>query len=262
MDFNIKNTETFKNIVEKIVDVRLQKKGITSFVAAKVTDVNSDGTVNVVIPPDNKRYVNNILNKTNEVLSVGDSVELSTKNGKLSNAWVAVKHGKNPDGVLEKQIDNLNNKVGDLNNLNTNDKSNVINAINEINNPQNKILWGENGDAFYMTSGHTATLSQKVSEQKNGIVLHWCYYDYVGGTGLKDYNNYYQYVPKQHVFFRNGKGCSTGLMHGTNFGDLACKYVYVYDDYIVGNDANSKKGTTNGITYDNKKYVLCGVIGV
>ena len=59
MDFNIKNTETFKNIVEKIVDVRLQKKGITSFVAAKVTAVNSDGTVNVVIPPDNKRYVNN-----------------------------------------------------------------------------------------------------------------------------------------------------------------------------------------------------------
>lgn len=114
MDFNIKNTEIFKNIVEKIVDVRLQKKGITSFVAAKVTAVNSDGTVNVVIPPDNKRYVNNILNKTNEVLSVGDSVELNTKNGKLSNAWVALRHGNNPDGVLEKQIDDIKENVSGL----------------------------------------------------------------------------------------------------------------------------------------------------
>ena len=254
MNFNIKNTETFKNIVEKIVDVRLQKKGITSFVAAKVTAVNSDGTVNVVIPPDNKRYVNNILNKTNEVLSVGDSVELSTKNGKLSNAWVAVKHGKNPDGVLEKQIDNLNNKVGDLNNLNTDDKSNVINAINEINNPQNKILWQ---GGMYMNANHTITLSEKVSEQKNGILLVWTNYE----SGVQNNGVNVQFIPKKYVELYPGVGHGILLIHGWN-GNIGKKYVYVSNDKITGFNKNSQTVTENGIKWYNNEYVLRYVLGV
>ena len=94
MDFNVKDIESFKKVIEDIVDARLQKYGITSFIAAIVTQVNSDGTVNVTIPPDNSRFVNNVLNKSNESLSPGDSVELCTKNGRLSNSWVAIKHGK------------------------------------------------------------------------------------------------------------------------------------------------------------------------
>lgn len=98
MDFNVKDIESFKKVIEDIVDARLQKYGITSFIAAIVTQVNSDGTVNVTIPPDNSRFVNNVLNKSNESLSPGDSVELCTKNGRLSNSWVAIKHGKSVSG--------------------------------------------------------------------------------------------------------------------------------------------------------------------
>ena len=65
MDFNVKDIESFKKVIEDIVDARLQKYGITSFIAAIVTQVNSDGTVNVTIPPDNSRFVNNVLNKSN-----------------------------------------------------------------------------------------------------------------------------------------------------------------------------------------------------
>lgn len=93
MNFDIENVEAFKKVIEDIVDARLKNYGITSFVAAIITQVNDDGTVNVMIPPDNKRYVNNVLNKSNETLAVGDSVELCTKNGRLSNSWVALKHG-------------------------------------------------------------------------------------------------------------------------------------------------------------------------
>lgn len=93
MDFDVKQIAEFKKVIEDIVDARLKSYGITSFVAAVVTKVNDDGTVNVTIPPDNSRFVNNVLNKSNESLSTGDSVELCTKNGRLSNAWVAVKHG-------------------------------------------------------------------------------------------------------------------------------------------------------------------------
>ena len=102
MDFDIKQIAEFKKVIEDIVDARLKSYGITSFVAAVVTKVNDDGTVNVTIPPDNSRFVNNVLNKSSESLSAGDSVELCTKNGRLSNAWVAIKHGKSTSvGSLE-----------------------------------------------------------------------------------------------------------------------------------------------------------------
>lgn len=98
MDFDVKQIAEFKKVIEDIVDARLKSYGVTSFVAAVVTKVNDDGTVNVTIPPDNSRFVNNVLNKSNESLSTGDSVELCTKNGRLSNAWVAIKHGKSVSG--------------------------------------------------------------------------------------------------------------------------------------------------------------------
>lgn len=93
MDFDVKQVEAFKKVIEDIVDARLRKYGITSFISAIVTQVNNDGTINVSIPPDNRRVVNNVLNKSHEHLSAGDSVELCMKNGRLSNSWIAVKHG-------------------------------------------------------------------------------------------------------------------------------------------------------------------------
>lgn len=105
MNFDAKDIASFKKVIEDIVDARLQNYGITSFIAAVVTKVNDDGTVNVTIPPDNSRFVNNVLNKSNESLSSGDSVELCTKNGRLSNSWVAIKHGKSTSsGSLEDRI--------------------------------------------------------------------------------------------------------------------------------------------------------------
>lgn len=105
MNFDTKDIANFKKVIEDIVDARLQNYGITSFIAAVVTKVNDDGTVNVTIPPDNSRFVNNVLNKSNESLSSGDSVELCTKNGRLSNSWVAIKHGKSTSsGSLEDRI--------------------------------------------------------------------------------------------------------------------------------------------------------------
>lgn len=98
MNFDVKQIAEFKKVIEDIVDARIQSYGITSFIAAIVNKVNDDGTVNVTIPPTNDRFVNNIINKSNESLAPGDSVELCTKNGRLSNSWVAIKHGKNASG--------------------------------------------------------------------------------------------------------------------------------------------------------------------
>lgn len=93
MNFDKNDINSFKKVIDAIVDERIKKIGIASFVAAIVTQVNEDNTVNVFIPPDKTKTVNNILNKSGEVLEEGDSVELCTKNGRLSNSWVSLKHG-------------------------------------------------------------------------------------------------------------------------------------------------------------------------
>lgn len=98
MKFNKKDINDFKSVIESIVDVKIDNRRITSYVAAIVDNVDNNGFVSVVIPPEMNKVVTQLLNKTGEILTKGDSVELATKNGLLSNAWVAVKHGTNNSG--------------------------------------------------------------------------------------------------------------------------------------------------------------------
>ena len=88
----------FKKVIDDIIDANLINKGIVKYIAAKVVSVNSNGTVNVYIPPDNSNIVNGLANKTGESLLPGDSVELCAKNGSIKNSWIAVKHGISQSG--------------------------------------------------------------------------------------------------------------------------------------------------------------------
>ena len=101
MDFDFKQASIFKSIIEDIVAAQLKKQGISTYVAAVVSAVNQDGTVDVILPPDTSRVVSSVLNKTKDILKVGDSVELCTKNGRLSNCWVAIKHGMSDAGIVD-----------------------------------------------------------------------------------------------------------------------------------------------------------------
>ena len=127
---------------------------------------------------------------------------------------------------------------------------------NLINN--NQILWGPG--YYYMTANHTINLSQKVSEQKNGIVLVWqAYVD--GQPQFYDFN--YTFVPKYHTLVFPGRGISCFLSNSTA-AKIGTKYVYVHDDRIEGNNVNDD-GVTNrgsGITTTNNYWVLTYVIGV
>ena len=42
----------FKNVIEKIIDAELNKRGIPKYISALVKGVNDNGTVNVCIPPN------------------------------------------------------------------------------------------------------------------------------------------------------------------------------------------------------------------
>lgn len=122
---------------------------------------------------------------------------------------------------------------------------------------ENKILWS---GAWYMSAGHTATLSEAVSDQANGIVL--LFSRYSSGTA-QDYHFQPHYVPKSQVSKHHGAGHSFLLTSDGSFSLMACKYLYVNDTSIAGNAVNSTTGTgTCGITYTNNGYVLRYVIGV
>ena len=130
--------------------------------------------------------------------------------------------------------------------------------ISDIVYSDNQILWGP--DYYYMTASNTINLSQKVSEQKNGIVLVW--QAYVNGV-VQAYDFNFTFIPKWQVSVNAGKGVSCFLTDSTG-GVLGTKYVYVYDDKIVGNNVNGNGATkrNSGITTTNNHWVLTHVIGV
>lgn len=120
-----------------------------------------------------------------------------------------------------------------------------------------KILWS---GGWYMTAEHIASLSAPVSAQKGGIVL--VFSRYSSGT-VQNYHFQSFFVPKAAVAQHQGQGHTFMLTSDGLFGLFAGKYLYIYDDRIVGHENNTKKGTgSSGITYDNSAYVLRYVVGV
>ena len=123
-----------------------------------------------------------------------------------------------------------------------------------------KVLWG--GDltsGMYMTAGHTATLSEKISDQASGIILVFCYYN---GASDTDWSWITRFIPKIMVELEPGGGHTFELANG-KFGSVGTKYLYINDGSIVGHADNNLTGTAgSGITYANNKFVLRYVLGV
>jgi hypothetical protein len=120
----------------------------------------------------------------------------------------------------------------------------------------NQILWT---GAYYMTAGHTATLSAPVSAQPTGIVL--VFSEFADGAAAEQ-SYHTRYVPKSLVVAAPGRG-HTFQLTSSGLGYFATKYLHIYHDRIVGHENNSKTGTgACGIEYTNARFVLRYVIGV
>mgnify|MGYP005751064207 CR=1 FL=1 len=104
--------------------------------------------------------------------------------------------------------------------------------------------------AVYPNADYTGNFSAPVSTQPHGILIEFA--PYVDGQA-KGYGLVTFFIPK---------GRCNGESYNIYIDPWCSKWIYVYDDKIVGNDANSKTGTTNGISYNNRKYVLSRVYGV
>lgn len=133
-----------------------------------------------------------------------------------------------------------------------------ISAINSelatIFSKNHKVLWD---GVYYMSAAHTATLSEKVSAQANGIALVFCSYNSASDTnwGWIVYE-----IPKTMVA-RDAGSSSVFLLYRQNFTAIGVKNLYINDDAIIGHANNTATGTANGITYANNKFVLRYVFG-
>lgn len=120
----------------------------------------------------------------------------------------------------------------------------------------NKVLWS---GALYMSAAHTATLSEAISAQPNGVVLIWSAYS----GGALDYAWNYTFIPKFQALTWPNTGGSNATCYSGGYQYPANKYFYIHDTKITGNDLNSYGATTtNGITHLASYYVLRYVIGV
>ena len=119
-----------------------------------------------------------------------------------------------------------------------------------------RVLWT---GAMYMTAGHTATLSELVSEQPTGIELVFSEY-YDGEAKNQTWNHVF--ISKTSVALHPGGGRTIQLSN-SRFNFAGTKYLYIHDDRIVGHDSNNLTGTgDSGIVYTNNRFVLRYVIGV
>ena len=119
----------------------------------------------------------------------------------------------------------------------------------------NKVLWS---GVMYMQAEQTATLSEAVSAQPNGVVLVWSFYS----TDTYDYVNsnfMFTFVPKHFAMSHssNGINCSGLCTDGHMW-----KYVYIQDTAIKGYKTNDVVNTTGGVTMKSNNYVLRYVLGV
>jgi hypothetical protein len=113
-------------------------------------------------------------------------------------------------------------------------------------------LWS---GAWYMQSGQTASLTEKVTDQLNGIVLVWSKYS----SGAQNYEWNCFFIPKEMVSKHPGVGYALYCAGAYP----SYKYVYVNNQSIGGNAANNNSNNSvMGLTIDSKNHVLRYVFGV
>lgn len=119
----------------------------------------------------------------------------------------------------------------------------------------NKVLWQ---GGYYMAASQTATLSEAVSKQANGIVLVFSGYN-ISSSEVQntDFNCYF--IPKFYVSRYSSYGLDFAVAKGS---EVIRKYLYLFDTKIVGYTNNNVTTTFHGRSIDCRLVVLREVIGV
>lgn len=99
-------------------------------------------------------------------------------------------------------------------------------------------LW--TGQAYPLNT-QTIRPSKRLSDCATGWILR--FQRYIVGTGTQENNFHYVHIPKIHEHLKNGAGIRITLGEGTD--QTITKYIYVYDDRIVGHASNDQNRAQN-----------------
>ncbi len=119
-----------------------------------------------------------------------------------------------------------------------------------------KLLWS---GGYFMTAGHTATLSEAVSKQLTGIVLVFSRYDTTTSAAV-DEDFVSHFVPKGLVAAMPEKLHSFHMVNAWH-NYVATKAIYIHDTKLVGHTLNDAT-STQYMKFNNKEWVLRYVYGV
>lgn len=222
--------------------------------------VLSETNQNVSIP--HQTSIGGALNMGGDINTQGHDLSLNTTGSSSNNSGDIIwKYGNGnekariwTDDTQTSSSKELNYRSNDANGNNlVTTKLATLENLHEYN-----VLWGP--DYYFMTAVNTINLSQKVSEQKTGIVLVWQAYS-DNAPQPWDYN--FTFIPKWQTITNSSRGvvCYLATSHA---GYIGTKYVYVFDNKIKGHNDNSTGATkgNSGITTTNNHWVLTYVIGV
>lgn len=263
-----KSEEVSVEAQEKTEAARRALEGGTVFVFVG-GDANSKGNVNLVVDTQFSSVSNNpIANKVvaKALEDIEDTVE--------QNKGLADENYKR----LVRDKEDSANKVSSVNEKSTDeqypsakclhDNLKIIEESFDATNRKiseledKKLLW--DGDQYaskgsLMTANQKAPLSEKISEQANGIEL--VFQSFANGVAqAQDYNTFF--ISKEYVENNEGKG-KVFICSNTFLRTVGVKYIYIYDNELVGHDGNSATGTAeSGIKYTNNYFVLTKVYGV
>ena len=176
--------------------------------------------------------------------------KINWENGTVTkDAYVTI-DGTDYDVVPEEYEGNTPLSAENLNLM----QDNIEDAINDLKNQ--KVLWQ---GGMYMNEEQNLNLSESVSEQNNGIVLVWSWYDRTTQTP-RDFNFNVIFIPKMHVQLTSNYYTCQCLTSSS--GELAFKTLFIRDTQISGASKNNQKIVKDNVSFYNYHYVLRYVIGV
>ena len=191
----------------------------------------------------------------------GGDIEAGKLNGTLTESTGVLVSSDNQTAIGKYNTEDINGDYALIIGNGTADdaRSNAATVSKDgdlyLSNGGQKVLWS---GYSYMHESQTITLSEPISEQAFGVVLHWTAY---ANGAPQYYDNVYQYIPKHHAVRYGGKGVGC-LLTSSNGAAIGHKYLYVNDRQIAGNGNNYGTNTASGISFNNSYWVLTAVIGV
>lgn len=216
-----------------------------------ITEPEVEYEINLAMIGHTEEYLNSGIVETlalGDIITVKDELlEINSKAQIISMTYDCIK--EQPSSIT---IGPLKQNYFNLNSLRTIGKEIKSYAITEVSTDGSKVLWQ---GSERMPDTTSITLSEKISEQKTGILLEW---QLAEDETSKPYgDSAFQVIPK------GKRGTCVFDSATVIFSTICGKRIEVVDDTTIrGTEYNYYTGTSNGITYSNNRLVLVAVYGI